>query len=298
MEGHDGVVLDAMASHIGRALARFGAFGRSTKWRETSSSHREWERSQLRTQCGPGGPWTGDEVEYAWASGVMLTMAASSHLARIESLLRSCDIAFPIAPVARTIMEFCGRVAWLLDPRVLPRERAARCQLAHLDDERRMVGTARSLGHPDAAKRRKAYRALYRDVGIRFFPGEIQAASPDRPLQILAQSLPSLRASQRLLSDLQPVRWNASGNYDFLSIATHPSLPMAMETFGLTGDLDPSGNLELQAMTVDYPYRLARGSLIAFLQTWALLASYRGLPFDVVNKLLREIDQLPTPASE
>jgi hypothetical protein len=185
-------------------------------------------------------------------------------------------------------------VAWLLDPRVDTRTRAARGILGQIEDARQAKRTAYALHHANASRFGQQLHDLQkRSVPALFYPSELDEPKPGQ-LVIRGQQVPGLREGVLVNEQVQQNSWNAGGTYDYLSNATHPTLHTALEMFGPSSpDSDTTTALRLDNMT--YPYRLARNSALSFTDSWSLLAAYSGLEYDLPRSLARALDDLPEP---
>lgn len=294
--------LVALAALCERVIAEYRAFGARTQWIRSAASPLELDREAMRRKLGPRGPWDGEPAREAGEIALLLLPAAQQHLAGIAGLLRECEVIFPVAPVARALLEHLGRVAWVLDPRINPRERAARATLIRVDDLTVAKKLAKSLGQTRRRSRlgQRLHHLRKVEIPARFYPSEIVAGDSGK-LVIAGQEMPGLRESVDDLDDLYDTRWNAGGMYDFLSSATHPNVPFVWQMIDkaswppkeLPGADDQLGaqaefNFTLSDMT--YPTRLVRNVLVTFVDVVDLAAQYHGINWAERDALLSGID--------
>ena len=138
--------LSALADLCEQVITEYRAFGARTKWARSAASPLEFNRGAMRRKLGPGGAWDGEPAREAGEIALLLLPAAQQHVAGIAGLLRESEVIFSVAPIARALLEHLGRVTWVLDPRINPRERAARTTLVRVDDLTVAKKLAKSLG--------------------------------------------------------------------------------------------------------------------------------------------------------
>jgi len=287
-------------------LDAFRAFGLRTRWQPEANviCPQRVEAELLARKLGPGGPWDGRDADLAAQMAVLMLPVGGQHLAGMAALLRSCEVIFPLAPLVRSLLEVCGRITWLLDPRVAnPRHRAARLMLARIDDATRAKSLAYALGQErDGSRLGQTLRDLRRrELGGRFYGSEVVPLA-NGGLIIAEQSLPGLRQSVAILDEVHDEAWNAGGLYDYLSAASHPTLRIAVEMLDRESVLaaaESAQDLASEARAINfrlpdmnYPRVLMRNATLTFLQTWALTASYHGVTTPELDELGNRIDRL------
>ena len=256
----------------------------------------------MRRKLGPGGAWDGEPAREAGEIALLLIPAAQQHLAGIAGLLREFEVIFPVAPIARALLEHLGRVAWVLDPRINPRERAARTTLVRVDDLTAAKKLAKSFGQTQRVSRlgQRLHQLRKVEIPARFYASEI-AATTSGKLVIAEQAMPGLRESVEGLDDLYDTRWNAGGMYDFLSSATHPNVPFVLQMIDKSswppkdtrGADDQSGaqaDFDFTLSDMTYPTRLVRSVLITFVDVVDLAAQYHGISWPERDAQLSKID--------
>lgn len=197
-------VLDALADHIDKVLDHYSEFGFSTDWKPAQNSPLKWEEKRLERQFGPGTVeqktywrgtstarrtvkraryWDDSAAGRAAESCLLLTSLSAQYLEGLRVLLNERQVIFAPAPLARSVFEIAGYVAWLLDPKLSSvRDRAARSTLAHLGDMTRAKAATTLLGHPNAPKIGGAVRKLRREeIPALFYPSEIERGDESDP---------------------------------------------------------------------------------------------------------------------
>ena len=252
-------------------------------------------------QVGPAGDWDGQDADHAAWISMLLTVAAAQYLDGIASLLSSRDVFLPIAPIVRSVMEIAGRIAWLLDPSVRPRDRAARVNLLRLESLTRGKTTAYSLGHADAYKWGDDLRAFKVEVlPSKFYPSEIDW--PGGRLLLREQRLPRFRDTQSIMEEVHDESWRAAGHYDVISDLTHPTFHMILQLMS-QGPVDPTdvsspSEWVFALDDASYPWNLGRNAAVSFLNTWALSSWYIGAPSSEAEQLLKEASEHVAPGDE
>lgn len=284
-------VLDGLASHIDKVIEAYQRFGSRTAWRGTGDSPVAFEKLKLGRQFGPGGSWDGADASHAAASAVLFTNQAGLHLEGVADLLRARHVAVPIVTPTRAILELCGHVYWLLDPRIVTslRRRAARVYLSRLDDVTRAKTAAVAVGHPDAPKIGRAARDLRRvTLPQRFYPSEY-TVEPNGEIVFQDDRSPGLGASLAFIEDISGVDWNTPAMYAILSNASHPTLHAVLE------GLSPITAGPMDLVDTRWPYNVVRAAVMGFVRSWAITAAYHGLDQEEAGDLGEEMDLLPSP---
>jgi hypothetical protein len=267
---------DTMADYYDRAARELQQYGDRTRWAGESQSLLERERVQFVRQLGPGGPWGESDLKHGLAASFTHLVFGARYLTGMSLLLRGREVLC-VPPLTRSLLELSARVAWLLDPRIGIRNRAARAFLNKVDYATRAKATAKSLSHPDLVRFGHDLRRLRKvDLGSRFYPSEVE--NVDGRLTIRGESLPGFRQSLELMEAVYGVQWNAAGMYDYLSNSAHPTLHTALGNSRIVDDVD-SGYLRLNVDSEDAlnVLTLARNGVITFTYMWELVAIYMGV---------------------
>jgi hypothetical protein len=292
-------VLTELASGIDQTLDGFWAFNERTRWTEVHGSQRALERAGIKRKLGPAVNWDDADIKYATTSAVVYLAACAQHLSGIRTLVRAFEVIFPVAPIARSVMETCGRITWLFDPGLELRDRAARIYLSRIDDLAQTKRLAMSLGHERETSRYGQNHHELRKIELirRFYTSELTYGDNHDLKAIRGQQLPRLRESVEALSQASHEHWNAGALYDYLSAATHPTMRVVVEmidpeAFKPAGGEDPPRELNFKLATLNYPRLLVRNVLLTFIQTWGLLASYHGIAAPEADDLQERIHVL------
>ncbi|QXE31676.1 MULTISPECIES: hypothetical protein [Microbacterium] len=156
--------------------------------------------------------------------------AISQQLLAVEALLRARRVAVALWPLVRAELEFAGRAAWLLDPRVQVEAgevRVARLYLEAISSLRRERYTAGKFdrGHGNRAKvlrdtKIAEARAIFGETAV-----EIDLSSPDliETWTVAGQGMASLGGAAASFADLC-FEGKTKVLYDSLSDYSHPSL--------------------------------------------------------------------------
>jgi hypothetical protein len=294
---HAATALDGYVAVIDDLLDAKYAWIGHTQWKPMRESPYQNEKRLLERQYGPGGDWDGSDAQSALGVGSLFIELAGQHLEGIAALVRARQVIVPLAPLARSLFEACSRVAWILEP--LPprpsrvanidiRKRAARITSIQLEDFTRAKTVSIALQHETAPKWGGAVRKLRRDqIPGRFWPSEIE----DRggTLILCGQQLPGFRDGAEHFERIHGVEWKATGLYDYLSNASHPT-PTTI--FEITAS-DALGSRRFAIEDATYPCRLCQMSTIALLHTWELVAEYIGQPAPAIQPLRDRIAALP-----
>jgi hypothetical protein len=288
-------ILESLAQALETIVLSYEEFANDTGWHHTEDSPMAADLKSLKRKFGPGGDWQGDELNHALTSAMVFLVVQEQHIQALAALLRQQLVFFSIAPIARSVLELSGRVAWLLDTRIDSRTRAARGFLGQIEDATKAKRTAYALDMKHASKFGQRLHDVRKVTApARFDESEIETMK-DGVMLIRKQRLPGLRDSLRINEEVHQNPWNAGGMYDYLSNATHPTLYTALEMFSVDGQTSSGRMTSLHLENMILPYRLCRTSAQAFLDTWALHAAYTGLDVELPRLLGRELDELPKP---
>jgi hypothetical protein len=302
--------LVALANLCEVVIAEYRAFGARTRWTRSPASPLELDRAAMCRKLGPGGAWDGEPAREAGEIALLLLPPAQQHLAGIAGLLREFEVIFPVAPVARALLEHLGRIAWVLDPRINPRERAARATLVRVDDLTVAKKLAKSLGQTQRLSRlgQRLHQLRKVEIPARFYESEI-ASTDSGKLIVVSQTMPGLRESVEGLDDLYDTSWNAGGLYDFLSSATHPNVPFVLQmvdraswppkdTMGNADQYGSQAEFSFKLSDMTYPMKLLRNILITFVDVVDLVAQYHGIGWPERDAVLSQIDTGTTLSDE
>lgn len=210
----------------------------------------------------------------------------------IKALLTAGAVMYPVAPIARSIIEICGRIRWTMAAELGlgDRARSARMILIELDDITRAKTLAKALGQ--SRELTKCGDALYEIRKLRipslFYPSEIDHTKGG-DLILCKQRLPGLSKSVETL--------NAPGLYAALSAATHPTLLLTLQMVDVpTASADPGASVPLifRLRDLNPVATLVQNALLALLQAWTALASYQGIDFEVLDDTQDEVAALAT----
>jgi hypothetical protein len=288
-------ILDGFAAHIDAPLdAQYDSMAHGHGWKPAPGSALVSFRRDLAKHYGPGGDWDGSEADQAGVRATLMLAVSGQQLEAIRALLLARHVIFPIAPLARTILEATGRTFWLVDPRLVGlRNWAARAWTAQLEEITRQITTAKALSNQkvvDTLVRRK--NQIRKDeIPGRFYPSEIE--NRNGQLIIRGQEPPGLSASLKYIgAGLGVADWH-TGMYAFLSDATHPSPYTALETVQFATDGEPN---RFGTTNMRREYLIIRAAVIAYQQSWLLTSAYYGHDLDVEQiKLCDQIEDVPTP---
>lgn len=286
-------ILDGLASHIDALLDGQYTQMLAHHWMPAAESPLEHVRQGLLKQFGPGGDWDGAEAERAGRLGTLMLAVSGQHLEAMRALILARQVVFPIAPLARSILEAAGRTFWLTDPKLVgPRNWAARVWMARLEDITRRVTTAKGLQNQkvleELVKRKQRLRRS--DVPSRFYPSEIE--NRDGVITLCGQHPPGLSGSLKHVAAGMGVEDFHTGMYAYLSDLTHPTSYAALEALqpAKDGDLHSFGSGDLRR-----EYLIIRTALIAYQQAWYVLTTFFGLDSAEVARISDGIDSVPMP---
>lgn len=294
-------LLDAWAAHIDSLLdAQWDLMNGGHHWTPTSDSPLDVLRTRLKKKLGPAGTWDGNESESAGRLATLMLAVSGQHLEGIRALLLSRQVIFPIAPLARSIMEAAGRTIWLIDPQVTqPRDLAARLWMMKLDNTTRQIKTTKGWDQADQklletlVKEKKRIRDV--EIPARFYPSEIK--NNDGVIAIRDEHMPGLSRSIRHIATAMKIEDWHTPMYSFLSDATHPTPYAVLATVQrVTTDVDDlrkfgSHNLHRE-------YMILQAAVYAFQQSWFLTTSFFGLDAGPVIEVCNRAKYLPKPTGD
>jgi hypothetical protein len=235
-------------------------------------------------QYGPSGDWDEGWLLTGTLHSEVYLLAASQHVAGIAALLRAREVAFPIAPIARSISELSARIVWLLDHRSMSiRQRCARALLDYLDSTQREKQAAIAFQHPEASKIGHRHRYVRRELPRElFYPSEIKEGP--RGALILGK--------QQLLGPAQMVEEagrivgspEAKSTYDFLSAHAHPTMFAIAEMLHTEVDGEVLRH-EVRIEDADFPTKLTLNAVADFQRAWRQLTSWLMAGLDEVDEV-------------
>jgi hypothetical protein len=267
-------------------------------WVPAANSPLEYVRSRLKRKFGPAGPWNGDEAESAGRLATLMLAVSGQHLEGIRELLLARQVVFPVAPLARSIVESAGRTFWLLDPRNTElRHLAARMWMVRLENVTRQVTTAKRLtgGNNRSLEALVEAKKRVRQVEIpnRFFPSEVE--NKDGVVTIRGQHFPGLSGGLKHIAAGMGVEDWHTPMYAFLSDATHPTPYTALETLQPAGSSRDKDLHKFGSTGMRREYMIYQAAVHAYQQSWYLTTSYFGLDTTSVIDVCDKVDHLPKP---
>lgn len=292
-------MLDAWADHVDSLLdTQWDLMGGGHQWVPHPESTLEFVRARLRRKYGPLGSWDGSEAESAGRLATLMLAVSGQHLEGISVLLRSRHVVFPLAPLARSIVESAGRTFWLIDPRLTEsRDLAARVWMMRLDNATRQVTTAKGWmgGNENTLEGLVETKKRIRQVEIpkRFYPSEVE--NDDGVITIRGQHIPGLSGGLKHVAAGMGVEDWYTPMYAFLSDATHPTPYAALET------LQPAGNSredllhKFGSADMRREYMIYQAAIHAYQQSWWVTTSYFGLDTAPVVRACDKVNLLPRP---
>lgn len=288
-------ILDGLAAHIDDLLnAQYDSMAHGHRWTPSATSPLTTFQRELARHYGPEVYWDGAEAERAGQSATLMLAVSGQQLEAIRTLLVARHVIFPIAPLARAVLEATGRTFWLIDPRLVGlRNWAARAWMTQLDNITRQVTTAKSLANQRVVDKLVERKKKIRNTEIpnRFYPSEIE--DRNGKLILRKQELPGFGASlKHIAAGMEVTDWQ-TGMYAYLSDATHPTPYAALETVQLSTNGDPhrfgSSNLVRE-------YIIIRSAVIAFQQAWILTSAFYGHDLSAAQmRLCDQIEEVPKP---
>jgi hypothetical protein len=235
-------------------------------------------------QYGPSGNWDESWVQTATFHSEVYLLAASQHLTGIAALLRAREVAFPIAPLARSISELSARIVWLLDHRSLGiRQRCARAVLDYVDSTLREKQAAVAFQHRQASMIGQKYHYVRKVLPAQLFdPSEI----------VISPSGTLILSKQRLLGPSQMVEESgrivdspeAKSTYDFLSAHVHPTIFAIAEMLHTEIDGEVLRH-EVRIEDADFPTKLTLNAVADFQRAWRQLTSWLMAGLDEVDEV-------------
>lgn len=246
------------------------------------------QAKRLASSHDPASTSVGHMAGFDLVSEVIVTYleVAAGHLAGLAALYRGGDVMFSTLPLARSTIENCAAVMWVIGTTSPSEKILARAYLADIASCEFAKIAAERMGSQDddAYKDAKQRWTMTRARAIAAFPGTTkQDLSDEKPGRTLAgEVLPGLEASvaqmfklvheqaQGTVSERQ-----ALGIYSFLSAGTHPSLYQARQMRIAVNHGDHHGtNLKIEIEDVE---KIARTAIFAFYNALSYAIDFYGL---------------------
>ncbi|PBC35756.1 hypothetical protein CJ178_30240 [Rhodococcus sp. ACPA4] len=292
-------LLDAWATYIDSLLDAQWDLMIGHRWDPAPESPFEKYRTHLTTKkFGPTGAWNGSEAASAGRLATLMLAVSGHHLEGIRALLSSRQVVFPIAPLARSIVEATGRTLWLIDPRVAnSRDLAARVWMMQLDNATRQIKTTKGWKDADQnaldtmVKTKKRIRGV--EIPTRFYPSEIENNNGE--ITIRDEQMPGLSGGLKHIAAAMGIEDWHTPMYSFLSDATHPTPYAALATLRPSAD---SGDTDLHrfgSRNMHREYMIFQAAVYAYQQSWLITTSYFGLDTDPIMKICDRVNELPKP---
>lgn len=292
-------LLDAWADHIDVVLdAQWDLMGGGHHWVPDPNSTLEWVRARLTKKFGPVGIWDGAEAESSGRLATLMLAVSGQHLEGIADLLRARQVVFPVAPLARSIVESAGRTFWLIDPRATEsRDLAARVWMVRLENATRQVSTAKGWAADNVKLLEKLVKAkkLLREVEIpsRFYASEI--ADSDGVITLRGQRIPGLSGGLKYVAGGMGIEDWYTPMYAFLSDATHPTPYAALDTLQPAGSIEDDPLHKFGSADMRREFMIYQAAVHAYQQSWWLVTSYFGLDTAAVIEVCDRVNDLPRP---
>jgi hypothetical protein len=299
MSDRAAALLDAWAGHVDTLLdAQWDLMGGGHHWVPDPNSPLEYVRARLKKKFGPGGTWDGAEAESAGRLATLMLAVSGQHLEGIADLLRSRQVVFPVAPLARSIVESAGRTFWLIDPRIADsRDLAARVWMVRLENATRQVRTAKGWAADNEKLLETLVEAkkLLRQVEIpsRFYASEIK--NNDGVITLRGQRIPGLSGGLKHVAGGMGIEDWYTPMYAFLSDATHPTPYSALETLQPAGSVEDDALHKFGSADMRREYMIYQAAVHAYQQLWWLATSYFGLDTAPVIEVCDRVNHLPRP---
>lgn len=223
---------------------------------------------------------------------------SGQHLEGIRALLRARQVVFPVAPLARAIVENAGRTFWLIDPRLGDaRDLAARVWMYRVDDVTRQVRTAKGW-QKDNQKRIEALVKLKKsirneEIPRRFYPSEID--NEHGRITLRGQHVPGLGGALKYIAAGMQIADVHTPMYSFLSDATHPTIYAVMETLISVGSSGGEDLHQFGSSDMRREFMILQSAVQAYQQAWFITTSYFGLDVEPVIAVCDEVNSLPRP---
>jgi len=260
-----GLELEAWLDEVADVLAE----AREVRHRTASdlmsrSSPAALELHALENQFGSDEP--GQRI-HRFAQGWMVV--AGDHMAGIAALCRAREVVFAPSPLVRAVVEYCGRVVWLLDPKIRPDQRLGRALVDELFSAEELCTAASHLGGKGSAPHQSARSALkdLRAEILNWFPDAVVTQGP-KDWSIAGERFLSPTAAIEQFGE----RWGDSrqwvGTYDGLSSHTHPGAAI-FEFFAIDDDGDVVATTDREAVE-----KLVRMAVVPYYQALRHLIAY------------------------
>lgn len=224
--------------------------------RQCALDARDWEEAN------------GDRDPAGWLSQIVVSyLAEASHQLKVlASLLRSREVHATLEPVIRAVLERCGRICWLLDPKSLAAQRAARCQLevgvcAHHYADALSLLAADNQSRDELRRFRGEHRAR---VHARYAVDTGGEKKDMSAWVVDSESYPGYTETVTYALSDHPM---SSGMYAGLSGFSHPNVFFSRERRNQT--VATRSVLIMHTDTIERTLRVAVGSHIAATKRWA-----------------------------
>lgn len=154
-------------------------------------------------------------------------ISAAEHLAGIAALCRAREVILAPIPLARSALEYCNRIVWILDNRgeVTAEKRLARALLEELLSAEEMCKAASHLGGKESESHQLARteRAEVRALATSIDSGAVVKGSP-KECRVCGEHLVSPTESAVSFGEKWGDPMLSEGVYDALSAYPHPTL--------------------------------------------------------------------------
>nr|WP_143545563.1 hypothetical protein [Rhodococcus sp. 15-1154-1] len=259
------------------------------------------QAKRLASSQDPASTSVGHMAGFDLVSEVLVTYleVAAGHLAGLAALYRGGEVMFPPLPLARSIIENCAAVMWVIGTTSPSEKILARAYLVEFASCEFAKIAAGRMGSEDddAYKDTKQRWTLTRARAIAAFPGTSkQDLSDEKPGRTLAgEVLPGLEASVAQMFKLvheqaqgSVSKRQALGIYSFLCAGTHPSLYQARQMRIAVDHGDHHGtDLKIEISHVE---NIARTAILAFYNALSYTISFYGFSREPHDKLTDGIE--------
>lgn len=292
----------AVAELCTQAVNGFNDYVQRTAWGPTASSPAARSEVAARVQRGPDGYWDAINVREATVRCEVYLYVATEHIRALAALNRVGLYQLHIGPPARAVMEWSGKVMWLLDNRLtydggLPngtRRRVARTLLDREHDARLAKDMAYKLNHPERTRLGDTWKQakdLIRKPGL-FYADEI-VFGKGGTLKLCGEVLPGPSGFVREAGAIRGSQGASEMNYAYLSAVAHPTMYTFMDSVETL--IDQSGTVHWQhASGTRSASTVVLNTLGSFHAAWALMANWLGHRRTEVDNLNAMHEELRT----
>lgn len=250
----------------------------------------------VRRKYGPDGDWPVDLVRRITLRALIYQSGALQYLATINALAIHQPYGLGLGPIARSMVEVCGKICWLLDSNLNLRDglrqRVARLLLDQADDATHRKRLMAELNHPDRALAGDAYRAARDEAAELFYDSEIDKSDKSGRLKLCGQAIPNPSKLIEIAVETCRSVGSRDGVYGYLSSMTHPTIFAFIESFPrLTSPGNDMPYLEPRTDAI-FAAKLVSLGAISFYDGWRVIASWLGTSFQEADEFRAKHDEL------